>query len=174
MVQPTGRPAGRPPKPTEVKRALGNPGHRPLPVAPIPGEGIKAMAVTPKPPRGLQTEGKKLWNTFWINGKNHLSTNDDLPILLLACQAWDKIQYIENQMEPKGSEKLTYAIPNGTYAANPLLGIQKDLFVKFTAWCSMLGFSPTDRARLGLSEVRESSPMDEMARRRAANEASNG
>ena len=55
-------PMGRPPKPIEQKRALGNPGKRPLPT-----EGslvlLPSMYEVPEPPRPLVTEAAKaLWN----------------------------------------------------------------------------------------------------------------
>ena len=168
----TGRPNGRPPKPTEVKRALGNPGKRPLPPAPVVGEGITAEIAVPKPPRGLKTAGKELWNTLWINGRNHLSLHDDLPILLMLCHAWDELEWIRKEFASGKVDKV-YLMANGAYANHPYINQRKELHAQCTAWLSMLGFSPTDRSRLGLSEVREASPLDEMAKRRAANEAKN-
>ena len=168
----TGRPNGRPPKPTEVKRALGNPGKRELPTAPMPNEGINAQIAVPKPPRELGKKGKELWNTLWVNGRNHLSLTDDLAILLMLCHAWDELEFIRHEFTVNGVNKV-YLMANGAYANHPYIAQRKELHVQCTAWLSMLGFSPTDRTRLGLSEVRESSPLDEMAKRRAINEAAN-
>ena len=170
----TGRPNGRPPKPVEVKRALGNPGRRELPPAPMPGEGINAEIEVPKPPRGLKLKGKELWNTLWVNGRNHLSLHDDLPVLLMLCNAWDELEWCKKEKERlKSKGQLYEQTPNGFYSAHPILKQEKELHTQCTAWLSMLGFSPTDRTRLGLSQVREASPLDEMAKRRAANEAAN-
>ena len=36
-----------------------------------------------------------------------------------------------------------------------------------TTWLSAIGFSPSDRARLGLAEVRVRDSLDELAERRA-------
>lgn len=166
----TGRPNGRPPKPTEVKRALGNPGRRELPPAPMPGQGVTAEIAVPKPPRGLGRKGKELWNTLWVNGRNHLSLHDDLPILLMLCNAWDELEYIKQQFD-SGAVPKTYLMPNGAYANHPFIAQRKELYTQCTAWLSMLGFSPTDRSRLGLTEVRQASPLDEMAKRRAEREA---
>lgn len=168
----TGRPNGRPPKPTEIKRALGNPGKRHLASAPMPGEGILAEHDIPKPPRELGKRGKELWNILWKNGKNHLSLSDDTPILLMLCHAWDELEFIRKEFASGNVEKV-YLMTNGAYANHPYIAQRKELHAQCTAWLSMLGFSPTDRSRLGLSEVKESSPLDEMAKRRAANEAIN-
>ena len=58
MSQPT---AGRPPKPIELKRLLGNPGNRPLPdlnnITHLP----MAKEIPPHP-ENLQEHGKKLWD----------------------------------------------------------------------------------------------------------------
>lgn len=169
----TGRPNGRPPKPVEQKRALGNPGKRELPPAPMPGHGITAEIAVPKPPRELGKKGKELWNTLWVNGRNHLSLTDDLPIILMLCHAWDELEFIRQEFATGKVDKV-YLMANGAYANHPYIAQRKELHAQCTAWLSMLGFSPTDRSRLGLSEVREASPLDEMAKRRAAREADNG
>lgn len=175
MAIPTGRPSGRPPKPIEVKRATGNPGKRPLPAAPLPGEGIQAATAVPKPPRELDKKGKELWNTLWVNGRNHLSLHDDLAILLLLCHAWDELEYCRVEKKRLKETGMLYQLtPNGFTAAHPILKTEKELYVQTTAWLSELGFSPTARSRLGLSEIRDSDPMDEMARRRANNADRNG
>jgi hypothetical protein len=38
---------------------------------------------------------------------------------------------------------------------------------KITTWLSMLGFSPSDRARLGLAEIRVANELDEYRQRKA-------
>ena len=57
-----------PPKPTEQKRKLGNPGKRPLP------ERAKVIALpmameTPEPLRPLGPEGTKMWERIWKAGR---------------------------------------------------------------------------------------------------------
>lgn len=162
----TGNRAGRPSKPVERKRATGNPSKRPLPQAPMPNEGLPALnGNIPKPPRDLGAEGKKLWGTIWLAGKSWLSPQADLPIIILLCNAYDELDFIRKEFKTGKAQKV-YLMPNGAWANHPYIAQRKELHAQCTAWLSMLGFSPSDRSRLGLGEVRENDPMDELERRR--------
>jgi P27 family predicted phage terminase small subunit len=169
----TGRPSGRPPKPTEVKRALGNPGKRPLPQAPKAGEGLPASNGIPKAPRELGKKGKELWNKVWAAGEisNHLSPLMDTTLILMLCQAYDQVEWYESKLEPRGDTERVYLMSNGAYSPHPYVKEIHTLTAKITAWLSMLGFSPTDRTRLGIGEVKASDPLDELNKRRKAREA---
>jgi len=70
-----------------------------------------------------------------------------------------------------GEVKRHYVVPNGQHVTHPYVKQLQDLRVQMTAWLSALGFSPTDRARLGVGEVRESDMFDELQRRREARAA---
>ena len=156
MAQPTGRPNGRPAKPVEVKRATGNPGHRPLPNAPLPGQGIPATNDTiPKPIRPLGTEGKKLWSLLWNAGKQHLSPQSDTPIMMMLCEAADELEYIRKEFK-SGRVSRFYLMSNGAEAPHPLMKERKDLLTQSTAWLSQLGFSPA-RAPVKLTPSTEPS-----------------
>jgi len=50
---------------------------------------------------------------------------------------------------------------------HPMVNQLKELRVQMTTWLSAIGFSPSDRARLGLAEVRVRDELDELAQRRA-------
>jgi len=175
MVAPTGRPNGRPPKPTEVKRALGNPGHRPLPPAALPGEGLPSNGEIPKPPRELGKKGKEVWNTIWLAGKTWLSPTADLPMIILTCHAYEELEDMRIEKKRLKTEgHLYYLLPNGAEVAHPIFGQEKALRVQFTAWMSMLAMSPTDRARLGVAEVREEDEMDKLLKLKEARIANRG
>jgi P27 family predicted phage terminase small subunit len=160
----TGRPTGRPPKPTEIKRALGNPGHRALPDAPGPGEGLDPARNIPEPPT-LGQDGLELWNTIWTAGQKWLSPEADTPMIYMLCQAKDESEEIRRAMSI-GDIKRFYILGNGQQVTHPLVNQLKDLRLQMTGWLAALGFSPTDRARLGLTEVRDSAALDELQRRR--------
>lgn len=160
----TGRPAGRPAKPTEVKRALGNPGHRPIPDPPMPGEGLRGVEDIPTPPV-LGVDGLRLWNQLWLAGKSWLSPDSDQHIMTLLCQAQDESEEIRRGIAI-GEVPRFYKLPNGSFATHPLVAQLKELRSQSTAWLSALGFSPADRARLGLAEVRQNDAMDELMKRR--------
>jgi len=160
----TGRPEGRPAKPIEVKRSLGNPGHRPLPNAPLPGEGLLSAKEVPAPPV-LGIDGIKLWNQIWVAGKTWLSPEADFHIVTLLCQSHDEIEDIRRAIAI-GEVPRFYKLPNGSYVNHPLVTQLKELRAQTTAWLAALGFSPADRARLGIAEVRQADALDELEKRR--------
>lgn len=160
----TGRPNGRPPKPVEVKRATGNPGKRPLPQAPMPGEGLPPVSGIPKPPP-MGEDGRELWFEIWSEGKGWLSPTGDRRLVIMLCQAHDEAEEIRRAIA-LGDVKRFYVLANGQQVTHPMVTQLKDLRVQMTAWLSALGFSPTDRARLGLGEVRQSDVFDELEKRR--------
>jgi phage terminase small subunit len=59
-----------------------------------------------------------------------------------------------------------YTLPNGSFVTHPVVQQLKDLRVQMTAWLAALGYSPSDRARLGLGEVRVSDVLDDLEARR--------
>lgn len=160
----TGRPTGRPPKPTEVKRALGNPGHRQLPEPPLPLEGLEPVRGIPEPPP-LGQDGITLWETIWTAGDKWLSPDSDMAMIVMMCQAQDEAEDIRRAMRV-GDIPRYYVLANGQQVTHPLVNQLKDLRTQITGWLAALGFSPTDRARLGLTEVRQSDALDELERRR--------
>jgi P27 family predicted phage terminase small subunit len=160
----TGRPSGRPPKPVEVKRALGNPGQRPLPVAPGPGEGISHAASVPSPPV-LGVDGLRLWSQVWSAGRTWLSAEVDVAVITMLCQAHDEAEDCRRLLA-SGEVPRFYTLPNGSFVTHPVVQQLKDLRVQMTAWLAALGYSPSDRARLGLGEVRVSDVLDDLEARR--------
>lgn len=160
----TGRPRGRPAKPTEVKRALGNPGHRPLPAEPAPGEALEPALDVPTPP-DLGRDGLELWETVWTAGSMWLSREGDYAVIKLLCQAQDEAEHLRRALAI-GEVPRIYVHSNGSIVTHPYVGQLKELRQQITAWLSSLGFSPADRARLGLSEVRQGDALDELTKRR--------
>jgi P27 family predicted phage terminase small subunit len=160
----TGRPNGRPPRPTEVKRLLGNPGKRPLPEPPAVGEALPMATVIPDPPP-LGKDGQQLWDQVWLAGRKWLSVSSDFSMTVMLCQAQDEAEQVRRCLAV-GEVRRFYVLANGQQVTHPIVNQLKDLRTQITAWLSILGFSPTDRARLGLSEVRESNALDELERRR--------
>ena len=161
----TGRPTGRPPKPVEQKRALGNQGHRPLPDPPTAGQGLKGSSSIPKPP-ALGLDGTEMWNRVWSAGRQWLSPESDYVLIAMLCQAQDEAEEIRRVLAI-GAEKRYYTIANGQQVTSPLVKQLKELRIQITGWLASLGYSPTDRARLGLGEVRHSDALDELNRKRA-------
>lgn len=161
----TGRPTGRPSKPVEQKRANGNPGNRPLPTAPMPGDkSLASNGSIPTPPP-LGEDGLALWDHVWTAGKSWLSPDSDRSIITLLCQAHDESEEIRKGIN-SGEFPRVYVHANGALVTSPYVSQLKELRVQITAWLAAIGFSPSDRARLGLAEVRVRDELDELQRRR--------
>lgn len=165
MATPTGRPTGRPAKPVELKRAAGNAGHRPLPDAPTPETGLRASSSIPTPPP-LGADGRALWDHIWDAGRQWLSPDSDITIVTHLCQAHDEAEEIRRSLA-LGDIPRFYKLPNGSLVSHPLITQLKDLRAQMTAWLAAIGFSPSDRARLGLAEVRVRDELDDLQRRRS-------
>lgn len=139
-------PMGRPPKPIEQKRLLGNPGKRPL-----PQEGslvlLPSMYEVPEPPRPLVTQAAKdLWERTWTMGQTWLSPQTDIELLLMTCEMVDerwnlRIKVLQDN-RPEERKGL------------------RDLERQLVANLSLLGFTPTDRSRLGVAEVKKISKLE--------------
>jgi hypothetical protein len=143
-------PRGRPPKPIEQKRLTGNPGKRALPdqkeLVLLPS----AYAI-PEPSRQLLTAGQELWDRIWGMGQTWLSYNTDVDLLLMTCELLDerrnlRIQVLQN---------------NRTDERKALRELDRQLVANL----SLLGFTPTDRSRLGVAEVKRQSKLEDLKAR---------
>ena len=137
---------GRPPKPIEQKRALGNPGRRPLPT-----EGslvlLPSMYEVPDPPRPIVTEAAKaLWNRTWTMGQTWLSPQTDIELLLMTCEMVDE----------RWNLRIKVLQDNRPEERKGLRDLERQLIANL----SLLGFTPTDRSRLGVAEVKKISKLE--------------
>jgi hypothetical protein len=136
---------GRKPKPIEQKERLGNPGKRALPKAPkvavlpsaqaLPDPHRPLMGTPDKPGAGLH-----LWRMLWRSGLPWLREGSDSELLMMVCEMADERQVLR-----------TLVLRDPTAWRERAALRQLDAQIERTL--SMLGFSPTDRARLGLGEV---------------------
>jgi hypothetical protein len=139
---------GRPPKPIEQKRRLGNPGKRPLPspltVLPAVSDALLGRGSVAE---ALRSTGAAAW-----------IGETDLPVLRLAQQLADDAERLRAFLDDEFSKDayLSY------------IATQREL----RACLSLLGLSPTDRSRLGVAEVKARSKLEELMDRRAGRHAS--
>lgn len=135
-------PAGRPPKPAEQKRLLGNPGKRPLPsgLTVIPAVDIEKIADGPIVAALVESGA-----TPWIG-------QSDMPTVRLAQRLWDDMERLRSALDDEFHPK--------THAA--YIATIKELGVCL----SKLGLSPSDRSRLGVAEVKARSKLEELMDRR--------
>ena len=138
---------GRPPKPIEQKRMLGNPGKRAL-----PKEGevqvLPASGAVPEPHRPLGDAGYAMWDRIWGAGIQWISPQTDIELLLMTCESLDERSRLMELVASSGESKDRRAC--------------RALNSEITSNLSMLGFSPVDRARLGVAEVTRRSKLEEL------------
>lgn len=144
---------GRPPKPIEQKRLIGNPGRRPL-----PNESeidlLPAASEVPEPERPLGKYGTQLWTRIWESGINWISPLTDAELLLMTCEMIDerwnlRAKWLQDNDKDDGRrlDRLTKMIIENL---------------------SLLGFTPTDRSRLGVAEVKKQNHIEELRAKRNA------
>jgi P27 family predicted phage terminase small subunit len=158
----SGRPTGRPGKPVERHRSAGT--GRDLPDAPGVGEGLSG-GVLPDVPESLGVDGSALWNHVWEAGRQWLAVESDRTIVTLLCQAFDEHESLRRGLE-SGDLQRVYVHANGSPVTTPWVTQLKELRTQMTSWLAAIGFSPSDRSRLGLAEVRVRDELDDLTRRR--------
>ena len=148
-----------PPKPTEKKRRSGNPGKRPLPV---PRAVVSALDVAPAPPEGLGKAGLVVWRRVWDAGSDWLAPGD-VTILEMLCRQVDEITRWQQILDAEG---VTFTTRNGFIRVHPAVAQVRELEQRVVTNLGLCGFTPADRARLGLTEVRKLSGLADLAQRR--------
>lgn len=146
-------PAGRPPKPTELKRATGNPGKRPLPDLKVI-HSLPMATQVPEAPANLGEEGKRFWEGIWNHGINWLSPDSDNRAILNAAMLADDLALA------RAKYRATHEAADGKL----LVHLNK----AFVDALSTLGLDPTSRSRLGVAEVKKMSALDELLAKREA------
>jgi hypothetical protein len=136
-----------PPKPVELKKQLGNLGKRalPKPVAFVEGGYVD-------PARPLEFAGQQLWDAAMKTGENWIARNSDTQLLLLTCEQMDRRTDLITKIHETSEWRLYRAL--------------HDLEKMISSNLSMLGFTPSDRSRLGIAEVKVASKLEELMLRK--------
>lgn len=145
---------GRPPKPIEQKRMLGNPGKRPLPEQ-HDIQMLPAIDDVPEPDRPLGKPGQELWDRVWNAGANWISPHTDVELLLITCELVDERWSLRAKVLQNDDPRMRRQL--------------HDLTRLIINNLSLLGFTPTDRSRLGVAEVKAQSKLEELIARREQN-----
>lgn len=137
--------------PVEKAKLLGNPSKRPLPkdseLAVIPG-----ASSMPEPVRPLQDAGMALWLRVWNAGQVWLSPDTDLEILQLTCELLDERQELAEIVKET----------RDWHDRRALRSIDQQVVSNL----SLLGFTPSDRSRLGVARVKAESKLEAMRKNR--------
>jgi hypothetical protein len=140
-------PAGRPSKPIEQKRKLGNPGKRALPKE---GQVVVLPMATkiPEPHRPLLKYGREFWDKVWGLGTTWISPTSDIELVLITCELIDERWNLRINVMKSDDTKQRRAL--------------RELDRAIVSNLSLLGFSPSDRSRLGVAEVKARSKLEEL------------
>lgn len=141
---------GRPPKPIEEKRRLGNPGKRALPKENEVVLLDRANGV-PEPLRPLGRMGREFWDRTWEVGMNWISPTADIELMMMTAEMIDERSILRNLV-----------FQDRTGAQPKLRSGLRDLERMIQSNLAQLGLSPADRARLGLAEVKRQSKLAEL------------
>lgn len=142
---------GRPPKPVELKRLLGNPGQRALPDLDTITHLPMAREIPPAP-EGLGLSGINLWDRAWSMAIAWLSPDSDLDAIKNAAFLADANEAARNK----------YMATLEANDGRAFVQINK----AYTDALASLGFDPVSRSRLGVAEVRAATSIDKLLERR--------
>jgi hypothetical protein len=138
-------------KPIELKRKLGNPGRRPIPAE---GSLMEIEGGYLEPLRPLGDAGYQLWAEVFEAGGLWISPKTDTQLLQMVCELLDRREVLREEFLADPTERKV----NMSLLETEKL-IQSSL--------SLLGFTPSDRSKLGLAEVKAKSKLEELMERRA-------
>jgi hypothetical protein len=117
---------------------------------------IQQASKTPEPARPLLKYGQELWDRVWESGINWISPNTDLEILLMTCELiderWNLRVRVMTDNNPKDRRGL------------------RELDRQIVSNLGLLGFTPSDRSRLGVAEVKKMSKLEELMAKKASRE----
>jgi len=142
--------AGRPSKPIEVKRKLGNPGKRALPNQ-SQIQLFDAVVGVPEPARPLMKFGREFWDKVWVAGLSWISPNTDAELLLMTCELVDERTDLRASVLQSNDWRERRAL--------------RELDDRIIRNLSLMGFTPADRSKLGVAEVKAISKMEALKRR---------
>lgn len=143
---------GNPPKPLEQKRKLGNPGHQALPKL---NSLMEVDGGYTEPFRPLEYAGMQLWDSVFKHGELWISNRTDVHLLIMTAEQLDR----REELRTKIAETDDWHI----------LKQLNDLERMIATNLGQLGFTPAERTRLGLAEVKAKSKLEEMmAKRKSA------
>jgi hypothetical protein len=140
-----------PARPIEMKRKLGNPGKRAMPRE---GQLMQIDGGYREPLRPLGEAGFQLWSEVYEAGGLWISAKTDTQLLQMVCELLDRREILREEF---------LADPTERKVNMSLLETEKLIQTSL----SLLGFTPSDRSKLGLAEVKAKSKLEELMERRA-------
>jgi len=145
---------GRPVTPIELKRLRGTLRADRLP-ANAPLERLCEPLQAPIEPLGLSEQGLSFWRAVW--GCNWISQKSDYFLVLMTAEAITEREALRDFVARE---------PENSKARSGLRELERQIVSQL----ALLGFTPSDRARLGIAEVKKESKLEELLRRKAERE----
>jgi hypothetical protein len=108
---------------------------------------------TPIPNRPLLKYGQEVWDKVWEAGVNWISPNTDMELLLMTCEMVDERWNLRIKVMQTDDPKMRKGL--------------RDLDKQLVTNLSLMGFTPSDRSRLGVAEVKAQSKLEELMERKA-------
>lgn len=142
---------GRPNQPIELKRLKGTLRADRLPSS-EPLITLTNSQQEPEPNKQLGEQGLAFWSQAW--SIPWLSQSSDYWLVLITAQAIDERDQVRIAISDSPSDRRMRAT---------LRELDKQIISSY----SLLGFSPSDRSRLGVAEVKRESKLDELLRKKA-------
>ena len=150
-------PKGRPTLPIEQKQRRGTMRPDRLPNG-LPDLEIVNETDTPQPLRPLGEAGGDFWLKVFETGGRWISHKTDITL----------VQIVAEQLDERESLRASVMAEKGSRERSGLRELEKALVSNL----SLLGFTPSDRSRLGVAEVKTESKLEQLMRMKAEREAS--
>ena len=134
-----------PGKPAEVKKKLGSRHYS----EPTTGIELTQYEETPEPLRRLEESGLEFWDRVWARGAIWLSHRTDIELVQMVCEQLDERDSLRS-----------FVLENmdAWHERAALRQLERDIASNL----SSLGFTPADRTKLGLAEVKTQSKLQEL------------
>jgi hypothetical protein len=134
-----------PPKPNEIKKKIGSKNYK----APVTDVVLPMSEDVPQPLRPLELSGAALWDRVWNGAQLWLSNRTDIELVQLVCEQLDERDLLR-----------AFVLENmeAWHERAALRQLEKDIASNL----GQLGFSPAERTRLGLAEVKRQSKLEEL------------
>jgi len=138
-----------PPKPAEVKKKIGSRNYK----EPVTDIELPMTEEVPSPLRPLELSGKSLWDRIWNGGQLWISNRTDIELVQMVCEQLDERDLLR-----------AFVLENmeAWHERAALRQLEKDIASNL----GQLGFSPAERTRLGLAEVKRQSKLEELMAKR--------
>ena len=143
-------PAGRPPKPLEVKEGMGNPGKRPMKTAPARVSGVPDM------PSTFKGAAKTYWE--WVVdllGQRGQLTLDSRASLVALCECYAEREKLRKHLERKGHFQNVKTTAGDTVEKlRPAVPAFQDADRRYRAWLVEFGLTDASRGKVQVNPAR--------------------